>query len=95
MPGVFNVYDSLYNDVISQEIGEHANNSLGGRLISLDYVPVQQQINGSDCGVFSIAFATCLAFAVDLSHVAFDVSKMRSHLQDCLQCGKITMFPTF
>ena len=31
-----NVYDSLYNDVISQEIEEQANDLLGGRLISLD-----------------------------------------------------------
>ena len=58
MPGMVNVYDSFYNDVISQEIEEQANDLLGGRLISLDYVPVQQQINGSDCRVFSIAFAT-------------------------------------
>ena len=52
MPGMVNVYDSLYNDVISQEIEEQGNDLLGGRLINLDYVPVQQQINGSDCGVF-------------------------------------------
>lgn len=42
----------MYNDVISQEIEEQVNDFLGARLISLDYVPVQQQINGSDCGVF-------------------------------------------
>ena len=52
MPGMVNVYDSLYNDVISQEIEEQVNDFLGARLISLDYVPVQHQINGSDCGVF-------------------------------------------
>ena len=45
MPGMVNVHDILYNDVISQEIEEQANDLLGGRLISLDYVPVQQQIN--------------------------------------------------
>ena len=52
MPGMVNVYDSLYNDVISQEIEEQVNDFLGARLISLDYVPVQHQINGSDCRVF-------------------------------------------
>ena len=34
-----------------------------------------------------------LAFVVDPNHVIFDVSKMRLHLLDCLQGGKMTMFP--
>ena len=50
-PGFVNLYDSLYHDVISQEIEEQTNDLLGGVLISLDFVPVQQQSNGSDCGV--------------------------------------------
>ena len=38
---------------------------LGGRLISLKPVFFQQHNNGSDCGAFAIAFATCLVFGVD------------------------------
>ena len=94
-PGLVNLYDSLYHDVISQEIEEQTNDLLGGGLISLDFVPVQQQSNGSDCGVFSIAFATCLAFATNPSFVTFDVVKMRSHLLACLKNGRMSMFPSF
>ena len=87
-PGVVNLYDSLYHDAISPEI-------LGLGLICLDFVPVQQQSNGSDCGVFSIAFATCLAFATNPSFVTFDVARMRSHLLACLKNGRMSMFPSF
>lgn len=94
-PGYVHLYDSLYHDVISQEVEEQTNDLLGGSLISLDFVPVQQQNNGSDCGVFSIAFATCLAFATNPSHFTFDFPRMRSHILSCLKDGKISMFPSF
>ena len=57
-------------------------------------VPVQQQQNGSDCGVFSIAFATCLVFGILLETVQFNVPAMHSHLLRCLKAGKIELFPT-
>ena len=52
--------------------------------------PVQQQRNGSDCGVF----ATCLAHFIDPVTVDFDISKMRPHLLSCLKSGDINLFPT-
>jgi hypothetical protein len=52
LPGMVHLYDSLYHDAISQEIEEKANDLLGGSLLSLDFVPIQQQSIGSDCGVF-------------------------------------------
>ena len=65
MPGTVGLYDSLYSDTISQEIEEQTNDLLGGSLVNLEFVPIQQQTNGSDCGVFAIAFATCLALGTD------------------------------
>ena len=76
-----NLYDSLYHDAIRQEIKGQTNDLLGGGLITLDFVPVQQQTNGSDCGVFSIAFATCLAFATNPSFITFDVARMRCKME--------------
>ncbi|XP_066270230.1 uncharacterized protein [Branchiostoma lanceolatum] len=94
LPGRVKLYDSLYHDAVSKEVKEQTNDLIGGNLVSLDYVPVQQQSNGSDCGVFSIAFAVCLVYATDPSTVTFDIPRMRPHLLKCLKEGSISMFPT-
>ena len=95
LPGHVNLYDSLYHDAISQEVEDQTNDLLGGRLASLQSVSVQQQTNGSDCGVFAIAIATCLALGTDPSHVTFDIQGMRSHLVACFKAEKMSMFPCF
>mgnify|MGYP000008269787 FL=1 len=96
VPGYVNLFDSLYHDsVLSQEVEEQTNDFLGGRLIALDPKPVQQQTNGSDCGVFAIAFATCLVFGVDPTFINFDTQGMRAHLATCLRNGRISLFPSF
>ena len=58
--GHVNLYDSLYDDsVLTQEVEEQTNDLLGGCFVALNPMPVQQQTNGSDCGVFVIVFSTC------------------------------------
>ena len=93
-PGHVKLYDSLYDDAISQEIEQQTNDMLGGRLVSLVPASVQQQSNGSDCGIFAIAFAACLVFGEDPSHVNLHVPKMRPHLAKCLKNCKISLFPS-
>ena len=56
--------------------------------MGLNFVPVQQQSNGSDCGVFAIAFATCLVLETDPRQVTFDVNGIRHHLASCLKIGQ-------
>ena len=46
-------------------------------------MPVQQQTNGSDCGVFAVAFAACLVYGENPSNVTFDIPKMRPLLRQC------------
>ena len=87
IPGMVNLYDSLYHDAITQEVEDQTKDLLGGQLTSLDYVPVQQQNNGSDCGVFAVLGL--------ITVITFDIPRMRSHLLACLKDGKISMFPTF
>ena len=94
-PWTVNLYDSLFHDVISQEIEDQTNDLLGGSLVALDFVSVQQQTNDSDCGVVAIAFATSLAFGTDPKHVTFDTCRMRPHLAACLKDKKLSMFPVF
>ena len=57
-------------------------------------VPVQQQTNGSDCGVFSIAYATSLVFMRDPRDIQFDISRMQLHLVNCLMSGRMELSPT-
>ncbi|PFX15513.1 hypothetical protein AWC38_SpisGene20263 [Stylophora pistillata] len=87
------VLDSMMSP-ISQELQELAENLVGGNLKGVRNVNVQQQQNGSDCGVFSIAFATCLVYGQNPLTVTFNISKMRSHLIRCLQSGIMDLFPT-
>ena len=49
--------------------------TLAGSLKAINFVPVQQQTNSSDCDVFAIAFATCLTFEPDPSQITFMFEK--------------------
>ena len=62
--------------------------------ITLVVVPVQLQQNGSDCGVFPVAFATCLVLGILPETEQFNVPAMRPHLLRCLKAGKMELFPT-
>ena len=94
--GTVNLYDSLYHNVIQKEVEEQVINLVGQSNYSgLQVVGVQQQNNGSDCGVFAAAFATCLANGILPQSVQFDIPKMRSHLLKCLKSGQMELFPTF
>ena len=91
--GHVNLYDSFFHDVVSDDIEEQAG-SLLGQEFRVNVVPVQQQLNGSDCGVFSIAFATSLVFMQDPKAIQFDIPKMRPHLSRCLKSARMEPFPT-
>ena len=93
--GLVDLYDSLYHNTIQTELEEQvkclvgANNCSGLRVVS-----VQQQSNSSDCGVFAIAFATCLAHGILPQSVLLNQKKMRGHLANCFKNGKLELFPT-
>ena len=94
--GTVNLYDSLYHNIIYSEVEDQVINLVGQEnYTGIQVVPVQQQRNGSDCGVFAAAFATCLAYGLPPQTVQFDVCKMRAHLCHSLKNGLLQMFPTF
>jgi len=47
--GIVNLYDSLNHDIIEQEVEEHVESLMPDSYIGIVNVPVQQQLNGSDC----------------------------------------------
>ncbi|PFX11550.1 Inhibitor of growth protein 5 [Stylophora pistillata] len=93
LPGTVNLYDSLFHDIIANEVEEQLKDLMANKLTGINIVPVQQQGNGSDCGVFSIAFATCIVYGRDPGMVTFDVPQMRPHLSRCLKTGVLSPFP--
>ena len=79
------VFDSLYNDVIADEIESQMINLMGPNVYSgMQVISLQQQQNGSDCGVFAAAFATSILHYIPPETVQFDRSRMRRHLLECL-----------
>lgn len=94
-PGIVKLFDSLYHDIISQEVEEQVQSLLADSFQGLEYAPCQQQTNGSDCGVFAIAFATSFVFGSNPQNITFDTAKMRQHLVVCLKAGAMSQFPYF
>ena len=94
-PGTVKLFDSLYHDIISQEVEDQVKDLLADSFQKLEYTPCQQQTNGSDCGVFAIAFATSLVLGSTPQDMTYDIAKMRPHLVTCLRAGALTQFPSF
>ena len=94
-PGTVKLFDSLYHDIISQEVEDQVKDLLADSFQKLEYTPCQQQTNGSDCGVFAIAFATSLVLGSTPQDMTSDIAKMRPHLVTCLRAGAMTQFPSF
>ena len=92
-PGYVDVYDSLSTPV-TQEIIGLAYDLTGPAFQGIHCIPVQQQKDLSDCGVFSIAFAPSLLYGQNVMNVTYTINQMRPHLMQCLKGGNITPFPT-
>jgi C1A family cysteine protease len=89
------LYDSLYNDIIDDEVEQQVKDILPDNFVGIDVVPVQQHMNCSNCWVFAVAFATCLVFELNPSNFVFDIPKMRPYLLECLKASEIKVFPHF
>ena len=51
--------------------------------------------DGSDCGVFAVAFATYLVYGTNPQDLMFHIPQMRPHLLECLKVGEMRLFPHF
>ena len=57
--------------------------------LKLTFADVCQQQNGSDCGLYAIAFAAVLCNGSDPTSFDFDQTFMQQHLSQCLESGHI------
>ena len=82
--GTVNIYDSLYVSV-----GSHVKDQIAAivntdeKEISLNFINVQKQRGACDCGLFSLAFVTCLANGCLPERQLFEQNKIRTHLYYC------------
>ena len=91
--GTVNIYDSLYNSVVENEIKEQISSMLGDVFKDIEVVPVQHQPNGCDCGIFATTFATCLVIQIKPESVQLINAPMRPHLLGCLKPSQMNLFP--
>ena len=61
--------------------------------MEIQTLSVQQQEGNKDCGLFSIAAAFEICNGSNPEQAHFDQWKMRAHLIECFNEGKLTSFP--
>lgn len=94
-PNCYNIYDSMcYGDLSSRAkkqicalIFSDSNE------ITLNFPSVQLQKGASDCGLFSVAYATTLCTGFDPVDLKYNQEFFRTHLFECIQKKFITPFP--
>ena len=65
-----------------------------GENIKIDIVPVQQQQDEFDYGVYAMAFMVSFVNKEDLASISFDEKKLGDHLYDCYKQGRLIPFPS-
>ena len=62
--------------------------------LTIEYVHVQRQRGGSDCGLFALAFITSVCNGEDPAKHLYDQAAMRKHLVQCIEKGRMSPFPS-
>ena len=93
--GTIKVYDSMnlaLTSTLKTTLADLINTSNNSFVI--EYMNMQYQIGGNDCGVFAIASACSICNGQDPSALKFDQDAMRPHLIDAFLKKKLVPFPT-
>ena len=92
--GVISVYNSLYTTLDKPSRIVVANLfHCKDQLFKVRVVCTKKQSGGTDCGVFSIAFATSIAINHKVD-TKVDQARMRTRLVSCLEKKKLSLFPS-
>ncbi|XP_065679788.1 uncharacterized protein LOC136094113 [Hydra vulgaris] len=95
-PGEVFLMDSLFHGKIANHTIEQicAIMKCTYEKLNVCVLPVQQQSNGEDCGVFSIAFVYHIVSTKSKpDNVTFSIPEMRSHMLNCIKVNKVSSFP--
>ena len=95
LPGRVNIYDSLVGKNVTLDTKVQIARLLHTPLpeITLHVMNIEQQNNGSDCGLYVIATALELCAGNDPTTASWHREKMRPHLEKCLTKQKLKFFP--
>ena len=95
LPGTVHIYDSLVGKSVTLDTKVQIARLLQTPLpqITLKLMNIEQQQNGSDCGLYAIATALELCAGNDPTKASWYSEEMRPHLEACLSKQKITTFP--
>ncbi len=90
---IVDIYDSMNLEPNTQVIKDICNFiNCENKSLTINVVNVQQQTNGSDCGVLAIAYATSLVFGGNPANIYYTCN-LRKHLSACLVKGLMEEFP--
>ena len=93
--GTIKVYDSMdlaLTSTLKTTLVDLINTS-SDRFV-IEYMNIQYQIGGDNCGVFAIALACSICNGQDPSTLKFDQDAMHPHLIDAFLKKKLVPFPT-
>lgn len=92
--GVVRVYDSLHclpNQCVKNTLALMCHTPKSS--LEVQSMDVARQLGLGDCGLMALAFATTRCFGQDPVNCNYDQSRLRSHLLECIEKGKLTQFP--
>ena len=88
-------YDSVFNELDDESLllvkTMFSNSS--SSTIKVEMANMQKQRGAYDCGVFVIAAMVSLAFGEDPGTVNYEQDNLRSHLLQCFEFQKFSLFP--
>ena len=62
--------------------------------LEVEVPKIQQQVGGTDCGLFAAAVVTAIATGSDPIYLTWIQTKMREHFIKCIETENITLFPS-
>lgn len=86
-------YDSIFNSVSVEADNIIASLLKPSGSLDVQVMNVILQKGTTDCGVYSVAYCTCLALDIDPCLCVFRQLEMRMHLVSCLEKEQFTSFP--
>ena len=94
-PGEINYYDSLFKGKITDSVKKQICNLLHSKekKINVHGMPVHQQKNKTDCGIYVISFAYFIANNSHPSIASLEETRLKKHLYICFQNCKMVLFP--